>query len=141
MHIEYMGNDSYAIFNTVENHNKTHRTISDFLISKQKKIVFHSFKREPIFGESSDLLNSFEIIKNQNPIKVEVRNKRTLVLSGNPQLLKPFLDSFFFEEDEEGAHHHPELCSFPNNFSNDEIFDDCDVTFYIESDNHLFDSI
>ncbi len=144
MHIEYMGNGSYAIFNTVKNHNEIHKTISEFLISNDKVIQFSAFKREPrkaIFGNSLDLLDSFEIIKNLNPIKIEVSENRSLVVSGNPELLQPFLDSFFFEEDEEGGHHHPEMCLFPSEFSDDEVFTQGCTDFYIESDDNLFDYI
>ncbi len=105
MHIEKMGNNSYAIFNTIKNHNETHRIITEFLASGKTEMIIPVFQRNPrkaLFGSNENLLDFFKVTKNQKPIETKITEIRTLSVSGKTIWLKSFLDSFHFEDVEDG---------------------------------------
>lgn len=59
----------------------------------------------------SELLNGLRIEKRDEAVRLCLTQDRWLQLTGSPVNLERYIGFFRFDDDEEGAHHHPEHVS------------------------------
>jgi hypothetical protein len=94
---------------TMKNMRALHKELQSFLASDEQSIRFPANQAdspEPY----DELLRGFEVEKGEGPLFLGLTPERWLKLKGGVDNLAIYIEYFWFEdeEDEDGAHHHPE---------------------------------
>jgi hypothetical protein len=87
--------------------NALHNQLQEFVLSNSSQLAVPA-DQSGAPAPYRELLGGLEIRKTEAPLFLSLTPNRWLLLTGSQQHLTRYVSFFRFDEDEEGAHHHPE---------------------------------
>lgn len=107
MRIYFSDGQDPMLLDSLAGMNALHDRLQEFVLSNSSELALPA-DRSGTSAPYSELLGGLEIRKTKAALFLSLTPHRWLLLTGSPQNLTRYISFFRFDEDEEGAHHHPE---------------------------------
>jgi hypothetical protein len=95
------------VLDSLRGHQTTYERLAAFLSSPQVSIEFEAGPRCPAIPDATTL-GRFRMVKTSGPILTHHLPDASLQVSGRPELLARYAETFKFEAADGGEHRHPE---------------------------------
>lgn len=107
MKIYFSSRDDPMLLATMKNMRALFNQLQSFLVSDEQSIRFPANQAESP-EPADELLGGFEVEKGEGPVFLGLTPERWLKLKGGVDNLAIYIEHFWFDDDEDGEHHHPE---------------------------------
>jgi len=114
--------------------NALHNQLREFVLSNSTQLAVAA-DQSGAAAPYRELLGGLEIRKTEAPLFLSLTPNRWLLLTGSQQHLTRYVSFFRFDEDEEGAHHHPEYVQEAEHMTTGTM------SLVIEVDSHWIDEL
>jgi len=110
MRIHFTDGQDPMLLDSLDGMNVLHEQLERF-VGSEEAVLSLAADQSGVSAPYSELLAGLQIRKSEGQAYLQLTEQRWLLLTGSKENLSRYVSFFHFDQDEEGAHHHPEHVS------------------------------